>query len=526
VILALGAIAIVLVGRGRQSSPSDQLRVSGMVEATTTDLGPEINGKIAAIRVREGDVVKQGQVVADLDPSTWQARLDQAQGQADQAGRKASEADTQVGAQSATVAAKEGQTEASRREAGETFTKLRNGSRPQEVEGAYEQVRSGYAAWKAAEETVTKLKHFVRPEEFEEAKAALKVADAQVAMSQAKLDRLKAGSRPQEIDQAKSAASLAKANADQARRDWQRSDQLAKAKVISAQEAEVARTKYETLHDQQASAEQALSLVIEGPHRDDIANAAAEVRKDQAQREQLYHALKLLNEGARVEDIRAAEQDATRLRKAYEALRQQYLLVRAGPRNEDVRAASDEVQRASAAVAEARAGEKQVDALRREAEAARAQQKTALAAAAEAKLNLGRTHLYSPCDGVIQTKVAEVGEAVLPGGPVLRIVDLGDVWITVYVAETQIGRVKVGQKAAVTTDSQPGKRYEGVVEMVSSEAEFTPKYVQTPDERSRLVYAVRVRIDNRERIFKPGMPADAVLDLSPSAGLGTYGVTR
>ncbi len=165
-------------------------------------------------------------------------------------------------------------------------------------------------------------------------------------------------------------------------------------------------------------------------------------------------------------------------------------------------------------MAGARAGEKQVDALRRGAEAARAQQRSAEAVAAEAKTNLGRTHLYSPCDGVVQTKVAEVGEAVLPGGPVLRIVDLGDVWITVYVAETQIGRVKVGQKAAVTTDSQPGRRFEGVIERVSSEAEFTPKYVQTPDERSRLVYAVRVRIDNRERIFKPGMPADAVLDLT------------
>lgn len=523
IVIVAAAAVYVLTQRARQAGPADQLRVSGMVEARTTDLGPEINGKISAILVREGDAVKRGQLVAELDTSTWQERVSGAEAQAEQAGSKAAEADSQVAALSASVSASTAGAEAARRAAQENLTKLRNGARPQEIGAADRQMRAAYAAWRAAEAVVAKLKAGSRPNEIEQAKAAYAAASAQVEAAQARLARLKAGSRPQEIGQVKAAAAQARSKTDQARRDWQRLDKLAGEGAVSVQTAETAHTNYETLRDQQTSAEQALSLAVEGVHPDDIREAEAELRKDEAERQQLLYALKLLHEGARVEDKRQAEEESRRLRNVYEATRQQYLLVRAGARREDLLAAADEVARAAAGVAGARAGEQQVQALRRQAEAARAQQQAAQAAEREARTNLGRTHLFSPCDGVIQTKVAEVGETVLPGAPILRIVDLGEVWVTVYVAETAIGRVKVGQKVKVTTDSQPGRAFDAAVEMVSSEAEFTPKYVQTPDERSRLVYAVRVRLDNREWIFKPGMAADAVINLrepAPSAARG------
>jgi len=153
-------------------------------------------------------------------------------------------------------------------------------------------------------------------------------------------------------------------------------------------------------------------------------------------------------------------------------------------------------------------------------------------AARHAAANLDKTDLYAPCAGIVQEKIAEAGETVGAGAPVVRIVDLDDVWLTVYVPEADVGRVRVGQRVDVMVDSRPGEVFPAFVEHMSSEAEFTPKYVQTPEERSRLVYAVRVRLDNRggpdpsARIFKPGMPADAVLYLDSAAGPAAPGAGR
>jgi HlyD family secretion protein len=117
--------------------------------------------------------------------------------------------------------------------------------------------------------------------------------------------------------------------------------------------------------------------------------------------------------------------------------------------------------------------------------------------------------LYSPLDGVVLSKNAEVGETALPGMSLLTLGDLSTVWIKVYITEPDLGRVKLAQKARVTTDAFPDKPHWGRVSWVSDQAEFTPKNVQTKDERARLVYAVKILLDNPDRTLKPGMMADA-----------------
>ncbi len=97
------------------------------------------------------------------------------------------------------------------------------------------------------------------------------------------------------------------------------------------------------------------------------------------------------------------------------------------------------------------------------------------------------------------------------GTPVITVADLDNVWLRAYIDETDLGRVKVGQEAEVATDSYPGKTYRGRVSFIASEAEFTPKNVQTPKERVKLVYRVKVDIANPDRELKPGMPADATI---------------
>ncbi len=142
-------------------------------------------------------------------------------------------------------------------------------------------------------------------------------------------------------------------------------------------------------------------------------------------------------------------------------------------------------------------------------EQARARLEEAEAALALAVTRLGYTNLLSPVSGLIMAKNIEPGEQVAAGTPVITVGELDTVWVRAYINETDLGRVKVGQKATVTTDTWPGRKYDGMVTFISSEAEFTPKNVQTEKERVKLVYRVKVTIPNPNMELKPGMPADA-----------------
>lgn len=140
---------------------------------------------------------------------------------------------------------------------------------------------------------------------------------------------------------------------------------------------------------------------------------------------------------------------------------------------------------------------------------ARARRGETDAALAQAKTRLGYTTLLSPVAGLVMAKNIEPGEQVAAGTPVVTVGELDSVWVRAYINETDLGRVKVGQKARVTTDTWPGKVYDGIVTFISSEAEFTPKNVQTQKERVKLVYRVKITIPNPNMELKPGMPADA-----------------
>jgi len=128
-----------------------------------------------------------------------------------------------------------------------------------------------------------------------------------------------------------------------------------------------------------------------------------------------------------------------------------------------------------------------------------------------ADTRLGFTDLASPLDGFVLVKSSLAGEVVHPGTPIFTAVDLHNIWVTAYINETDLGRVKLNQEAYVTTDTYPGKRYKGRVSFISGEAEFTPKFIQTQEERVKLVYRIKVRVDNESLELKPGMPADAFI---------------
>lgn len=172
-------------------------------------------------------------------------------------------------------------------------------------------------------------------------------------------------------------------------------------------------------------------------------------------------------------------------RAAVEEARENLALLREGPRKEDIERAAAEY----------------------------AARQAALETAAQ---QLDYTELHSRAGGVVSVRLAEQGEVVQPGQPVLRIARLDRPWVRAWIAESDLSRVRLGQRAQVRVDGQPGETLRGRLTFISPEAEFTPKTVETQELRVDLVYRIKIEIDNRAGMLKLGMPADVTLE--PAAG--------
>ncbi|MEN6605678.1 MAG: efflux RND transporter periplasmic adaptor subunit, partial [Bryobacteraceae bacterium] len=157
---------------------------------------------------------------------------------------------------------------------------------------------------------------------------------------------------------------------------------------------------------------------------------------------------------------------------------------------------------AEAARLELKRKEQELDARRAEVERAQAQ-------IAVINTQLDDATVASPIDGVVLVKSAEPGETLGAGASVVTVGDLDHPWLRGYISESDLGRVKLGTKVKVTTDSFPGKVYWGRVSFIASEAEFTPKQIQTLEERVKLVYRIKVDLPNTNHELKSNMPADA-----------------
>lgn len=161
---------------------------------------------------------------------------------------------------------------------------------------------------------------------------------------------------------------------------------------------------------------------------------------------------------------------------------------------------------------QARLGLERIRAREDEMAALSAQRDQARAALAEAQSVLDDLTIKAPAAGIVTTRMANVGEVVAAGAPMFDIVDLGRLYLKVYVPEKDIGKVRLGLPARIHTDAFPEQFTAATVRYIASRAEFTPKEVQTPDERVKLVYAVRLYLDgNPEHRITPGLPADAII---------------
>ncbi len=229
-------------------------------------------------------------------------------------------------------------------------------------------------------------------------------------------------------------------------------------------------------------------------------------------------ALAELEAGSRPEEIAAAEAtlrsaEAERVRARLEFARQQELRRKNAIADRDLESAEAQLKVAEARTAEAAARLKLVREGPRveDIEQGRARVAQARAAVALAQTQLENTRLISPLSGVVLSKDIEPGEYVSPGTPVVTVADLAHVWVRAYVNETDLGRLRHGEKVDVRTDAFPHKVFHGTIGFISSEAEFTPKTVQTTEERVKLVFRIKVDIANPDDELKPGLPADVYI---------------
>jgi len=133
----------------------------------------------------------------------------------------------------------------------------------------------------------------------------------------------------------------------------------------------------------------------------------------------------------------------------------------------------------------------------------------------ELEANLQEAFVRVPERAVVEVLAVRKGDLVPPNQPILRVLRAEDLWIKVYVPETELGKVRLGQEVAVTIDSYPGRRFTGVVRQIASESEFTPRNVQSAEERRNQVFGVKVYVADPEGIFKSGMAAEAVFPVGP-----------
>jgi HlyD family secretion protein len=245
---------------------------------------------------------------------------------------------------------------------------------------------------------------------------------------------------------------------------------------------------------QLASQRQVVSRLESGSRPEEISKAQADVeaaRIDAENAESNYQRLKTLAEqhfiSTQQADDAHAKSDAAQAR--YRALQETLKLVQMGPRKEDIAAA-------------------------------KAMLKASQAALGVARKSLADASLYAPEDGIIQERILEPGDMASPQRPVYTLALTDPIWVRAYVQGTDLGKLKPGMRAEVSTDSFPGKNYRAWVGYISPTAEFTPKSVETTEVRSSLVYQVRIFVCNSQDELRLGMPATVTIDTEqpPVAG--------
>jgi len=459
-IILIAAVGIVyaLFRATHPAERSDLIVASGSIEADETVISPKIAGRLAVLKVDEGDDVKRGQLLAAIDDTELRSQLDEAEGALEAAQAKLDESI--------------------------------QGNRPQQIENAHAQLLAAESAYAGAKRNLGTAHRNIG--KVTDLKAQVDAAEAKLAVSEAvyrqaneALQLVLAGSRPDQIAQAKAAVEQAKVQQEQAESHYERDKKLTDEGAIPPQQAYDSGIARDAAVKATSQAEAHLADLQAGARPQEVREARMQVAQAKADlagsRAALANAQDAYSDRLSAQNQYDTASSNARVAAAQvEAAQAQYDLMLAGTRTEDVRSAKGARDQASHAVA-------------------------------YAKELVEDTRLYAPSDGVVKTKSALPGESLQPGSPVVTLADLDHIWIRVYVPEDRYGQLRLGENVDVTVDSFPNRIFKGRIVSISSEAEFTPKNAQTPEERVKLVFGVKIAVENPGRCLKPGMPGDATI---------------
>jgi multidrug resistance efflux pump len=288
-------------------------------------------------------------------------------------------------------------------------------------------------------------------------------AIAAIAAAEANLQKLENGFRPEEIAEARAQAEAARMTMEAAR-NGPRTQEIDAARA----ELEAANADYEVANSNFTRIGQ---LARDGiSSRQDYDNAKAALDRARGRRDATRQRLNLLLAGTRSEEIGRAE-------KQYQQALAHKQLIERGSRREDIRAAEAQVTRARAALQ-------------------------------QLETQISELEVKSPADAFIEVLQVRPGDLIAPNSPVATLVELDRLWVRVYVPEPELGHVQLGKEVSIAVDSFAGENFKGTIEHISSRGEFTPRNVQTREERTHQVFAVRVRLDNSAKRLRAGMAAD------------------
>ncbi|MBN1135402.1 MAG: efflux RND transporter periplasmic adaptor subunit [Anaerolineae bacterium] len=457
------------LGLATQTKPGE-LIASGFIEADKASVATELGGRIVAIHAGEGDNVSKGQVVVELDSAILKAQIEQAQ------------ADVAV-------------TEA-------VLAQVKASVRPETLDYAQalvEQAKAGEEAGRVAWEDAKAVRD--NPQQLD-----LSIAAAQAQLGVLSYQGLQAQAMANSAQAGQDLADMAV----QVLEDFEPYDQWVLIGTFTLEDLPVDIPLPPGMEDGEYQWKR-YKLVVHGgaaelwylaPIRLP-GNALPDAYYEQAAA--TYQSWLAWTELARAQ---AGQQGAASYLAALSAQRANPLTLQAQADN-----AESQYRIASTAVVVAQA---QVDGMKmgatpQQIAAAEAQVAMARAALEALKVQLTKLTLKAPLTGLVLERPVHVGEIALPGAPLLTVANLDNLTLTLYVPESELGKIRLGEIVSVTVDAYPGRLFTGTITTIAGEAEFTPKNVQTREERVSMVFAVKVRLTNRDHALKPGMPADAVI---------------
>lgn len=441
---------------------NDERVVSGFIEGKEYKVAAEIPGRVLSVAVDEGARVTAGQTLIELDHALLDAQIAQAQAGIDTAQAQLNL--VQTPARASDIAAAQAALDA----AEENFAKVSGGATASDLAAAQ-------GALKAAQENYDKLAAGPKASDLAAAQAALKAAQEQYA-------KVRQGPTADELAALKAQVDNAEAGVRQAQATYDKIGGASNPNIVMTPQSRA----LEQATNLYTAALAAYNNAVSHPTTSEVAAAQAQVDTARAALARLTpDAAQLAAAKAQVDSAQAA-------------------LSRLTPDAAQLAAAQAQVD-------SARANLKRLTPLDETLAVAQAQVKQARAALDVLTVQLAKTKIVAPSNGVVARRTVNPGELAGAGAALLTISELDPVELTIYVPETRLGDIQLDSEIGVEVDSFPGKMFQGKVIRISDQAEFTPRNIQSKAERVNTVFAVKLQIPNPALELKPGMPADAAL---------------